>query len=119
MNPRIGFALVLGVLLASSVLRAASTPSKALLVLAKRDRTLAIVDPSTLKAVARIPVGPDPHEVMRTLTESSYASNYGGGAYHTLAMVDLEGQKALPPVDLGPLGSPHDLGRGRQGLVYG
>ena len=64
MNPRIGFALVLGVLLASSVLRAASTPSKALLVLAKRDRTLAIVDPSTLKAVARIPVGPDPHEVI-------------------------------------------------------
>jgi YVTN family beta-propeller protein len=110
MNTRIGLALVFGGLLASCALRAGSTPSKALLVLAKRDRTLAIVDPSTLKVVARVPVGPDPHEVIADSDgKFAYASNYGGGAYHTLAVVDLAEQKALPPVDLGPLGGPHGL----------
>jgi DNA-binding beta-propeller fold protein YncE len=73
--------------LASSVLRAGSAPSsKALLVLAKRDRTLAIVDPSTLKVVARVPVGPDRQEVIADSDgKFAYASNYGGRAYHTLA----------------------------------
>jgi YVTN family beta-propeller protein len=106
---RIGWAILLGVL-ASSVLHAQSTPSKALLVLAKRDRILAIVDPSSLKVVAKVPVGPDPHEVIADPEgRFAYASNYGGGAYHTLAVVDLVEQKALPSIDLGPLRGPHGL----------
>jgi YVTN family beta-propeller protein len=36
-------------------------------------------------------------------------SNYGFGAYHTLAVVDLEAQKALPSIDLGALRGPHGL----------
>jgi YVTN family beta-propeller protein len=35
-----------------------------LLGLAKHDETLAIVDPSSLQVIARIPVGKDPHKVM-------------------------------------------------------
>ena len=94
----------------STLLSAQTTPSPALLVLAKRDRTMAIVDPATLKIVAKVPVGPDPHEVIADANgRFAYASNYGGGAYHTLAVVDLAGQKALPPIDLGPLGGPHGL----------
>lgn len=97
-------------LLMPAVLGAQKTPSPALLVLAKRDRTMAIVDPATLKILAKVPVGPDPHEVIADADgRFAYASNYGGGAYHTLAVVDLVGQKALPPVDLGPLGGPHGL----------
>ena len=107
---RIGSALLLGGVLASSVLGAESTPSKALLVLAKRDHTLAIVDPSILKVVARVPVGPDPHEVIADPEgKFAYVSNYGGGAYHTLAVVDLVKQTALPSIDLGPLRGPHGL----------
>jgi DNA-binding beta-propeller fold protein YncE len=95
---------------ASGILGAQSTPSPALLVLAKRDSTLAIVDPSTLKVVAHIPVGPDPHEVIADADgRLAYASNYGGGAYHTLAVVDLVGERPLSPVDLGPLTGPHGL----------
>lgn len=102
--------LLLGGLLASAFLRAQSTPSEALLILAKRDRTLAIVDPSNLQVVARVPVGPDPHEVTASADgKFAYVSNYGFGAYHTLAVVDLVAQKALPSVDLGPLGGPHGL----------
>src|SRR5580658_7496764 len=110
MSARTGVVLVLGSLLVSAGLRAEPTPSTALLVLAKSDNTLAIVDPSTLKVVARVPVGPDPHEVIATADgRFAYVSNYGGGAYHTLAVVDLVAQKALPPVDLGALRGPHGL----------
>ena len=40
------------------------TPKAALLILSKQDHTIAIVDPATLRVVARIPVGDDPHEVV-------------------------------------------------------
>src|SRR5205823_9433106 len=44
--------------------RAGPTPARTLLVLSKADQTLAIVDPTTLAVVARVPAGPDPHEVI-------------------------------------------------------
>lgn len=102
--------LVLATLLTVNLLRAASTPPKALLVLSKSDHTLAIVDPATLKVVARAPVGPDPHEVIASSDgKLAYVSNYGGGRYNTLAVIDLIEQKALPSIDLGPLRGPHGL----------
>jgi YVTN family beta-propeller protein len=89
---------------------AASTPANALLVLAKSDNTLAIVDPVTLKVVARMPSGPDPHEVVASSDgKFAYVSNYGGGAYNTITVIDLVAQKTLAPIDLGPLRGPHGL----------
>lgn len=86
------------------------TPANALLVLAKRDSTLLIVDPSSLHVIARIPVGNDPHEVIASTDgKTAYVSNYGFGAYNTLAVVDLVARKALPSIDLGPLRGPHGL----------
>src|SRR5205823_13407503 len=62
------------------------------------------------KVLARIPVGADPHEVIASSDgQLAYVSNYGGGAYNTLAVVDLVGQKALSPIDLGALRGPHGL----------
>jgi YVTN family beta-propeller protein len=88
----------------------ASTPREALLVLSKGDHTLAIVNPTNLKVLARVPVGEDPHEVIASSDgRMAYVSNYGGGAYNTLAVIDLVGQKALTPIDLGPLRGPHGL----------
>jgi YVTN family beta-propeller protein len=110
MNMRIGSVLLLGSLITSGVLRAASAPSKALLVLSKSDHTLAIVDPSSLKVIARMPSGPDPHEVVASTDgKFAYISNYGSGAYNTLTVVDLVAQKTLPVVDLGALRGPHGL----------
>jgi YVTN family beta-propeller protein len=87
-----------------------ATPKAALLVLSKQDHTLAIVDPATLQVVARIPVGDDPHEVVASSDgHTAYVSNYGFGAFHTLAVVDLIGQKAEPQIDLGALRGPHGL----------
>jgi YVTN family beta-propeller protein len=87
-----------------------SAPRETLLVLSKGDHTLAIVDPSNLQVVAKAPVGEDPHEVVASSDGAyAYVSNYGGGAYNTLAVIDLIRQKALPSIDLGPLRGPHGL----------
>jgi DNA-binding beta-propeller fold protein YncE len=110
MSMRIGPVILLGAFLASAVVRAESTPPTALLVLSKSDHTLAIVDPSTLKVIARMPSGPDPHEVVASTDgKFAYISNYGGGAYNTLTVVDLTAQKTLPVVELGALRGPHGL----------
>jgi YVTN family beta-propeller protein len=110
MNRTINWALPLGVLLAGSMVHAESTPAKALLVLAKSDNTLAIVDPVTLKVVARMPSGPDPHEVVASSDgKFAYVSNYGSGAYNTITVIDLMAQKTLAPIDLGALRGPHGL----------
>jgi hypothetical protein len=87
-----------------------STPQRALLALSKSNHTLAIVDPATLHVVARVPVGPDPHEVIASSDGTrAYVSIYGGGRYHALSVIDLVGQKALPDIDTGALNGPHGL----------
>ncbi|MGB8831727.1 MAG: YncE family protein [Candidatus Sulfotelmatobacter sp.] len=102
--------LVALVIMAGGIARAEDTPPSALLVLAKRDGMLAIVDPSSLKVIARIPVGNDPHEVIASTDgKTAYVSNYGSGAYNTLAQVDLVAQKRLSFIDLGALRGPHGL----------
>jgi YVTN family beta-propeller protein len=91
-------------------LLAQSTPKESLLALSKHEHTLSIVDPGSLKVLAKVPVGNDPHEVVASSDgKTAYVSNYGGGAYNTLAVVDLANRKALPAVDLGPLRGPHGL----------
>ena len=87
-----------------------TSPAASLLVLAKQDQTLSVVDPSSLKVVARMPVGKDPHEVIASTDgRTAYVSNYGFGAYHTLTEVDLVGERTLGAIDLGPMRGPHGL----------
>ncbi|MFY9949037.1 MAG: YncE family protein [Candidatus Sulfotelmatobacter sp.] len=110
MKPLLASLFVLASVLSISSVFAEDTPATALLVLSKHDQTLAIVDPSSLKVIARVPVGNDPHEVIASTDgKEAYVSNYGSGAFHTLAVVDLIAQKALPSIDLGALRGPHGL----------
>ncbi len=81
-----------------------------LLALSKNDHTLALVDPVTLKVVAKVPVGPDPHEVIASADgKTAYVSNYAGGSLHELDIIDLVNKKALPAVDTKPLIGLHGL----------
>jgi YVTN family beta-propeller protein len=113
-----GVGTSMGATVAAPALPLVATPREALLALAKRDHTLAILDPGTLKVVLRLPVGDDPHEVVASADgRFAYVSNYGRGAFHTLAVVDLVHQKVLPAVDLGALRGPHGLAT-REGKVW-
>jgi YVTN family beta-propeller protein len=88
----------------------AQTPSPALLALSKGDQALFIIDPATFTVVGQVPAGPDPHEVIASEDgKFAYISNYGGGAYNTITVVDLATQKILPIIDLGALRGPHGL----------
>ena len=101
--------LALTVLLAPALMTGQS-PKETLLALSKHDHTVAVVDPVSLKVLAKAPVGNDPHEVIASADgKTAYVSNYGGGSFNTLAVIDLVGQKALPSIDLGPLKGPHGL----------
>jgi len=90
----------------------AQTSSPVLLVLEKADHKLAIVDPVKLTVIARVPAGPDPHEVAASSDgRTAYISNYGGpdSDLHTISVVDLAARKALPAIDISPLHSAHGL----------
>jgi DNA-binding beta-propeller fold protein YncE len=90
--------------------RAQTASPGTLLALSKRDHTLALVDPSTLRVLARVPVGEDPHEVIASSDgRTAYVSIYGGGRYHTLSVVDLVTRTARPPIETGALNGPHGL----------
>jgi YVTN family beta-propeller protein len=91
---------------------AAQTPSPALLVLEKSDSAMAIVDPASMKVIARVPSGPDPHEIVASTDgRFAYISNYGGldSEQHTISVVDLLAHKPLAAIDLGALHSAHGL----------
>jgi YVTN family beta-propeller protein len=103
-------AVLIGGLLSCGLLVAQGSAGDSLLVLSKRGHTLAIVDPSSLKILAKVPVGDDPHEVIASADgRTAYVSDYGGGSLHSLSVVDLVGQKAMPAIDLEPLHGPHGL----------
>ncbi len=87
-------------------------PSATLLVLSKSDHTASIVDPTTLQVLARMPSGPDPHEIIASDDgRFAYISNYGGSdsTLNTISVVDLVARKALPAIDLGAMRSTHGL----------
>jgi YVTN family beta-propeller protein len=87
------------------------TPSPALLVLNKEDATLSIIDPATLKTVARIPTGEGPHEIVASGDgKFAFVANYGArNPGNTLSVIDLLAQKELRRVDLGALRRPHGI----------
>ena len=84
--------------------------TKTLLALSKKNHTLAIVDPGTLKIIATIPVGEDPHEVVASSDgRTAYVCIYGGGSLHEINVIDLVAQKPLRNIDTRPLFGPHDI----------
>lgn len=89
----------------------AQAPSPVLLVLGKDDNMLSIIDPASLKTVARIPTGEAPHEI--TVSDDgklAFVANYGARTPgNTLSVMDLVAQKELRRVDLGALRRPHGI----------
>jgi DNA-binding beta-propeller fold protein YncE len=69
-----------------------------------------VIDPASLKIIARLPVGSDPHEVIASSDGTkAYVTIYGGGSLHEINVLDLVSQKALPNIDTRPLYGPHGI----------
>jgi YVTN family beta-propeller protein len=103
---------LLGSALGAVFVAAQTTQSPTLLILEKRDRALAIVDPTSLRILARVPTGEDPHEVVASPDgKFAYASDYGGpqSRLNMISVIDLVARKPLAPIDLGALHGTHGL----------
>jgi len=101
---------LVGLLTASTNMKAQNGQSRKLLALSKADHTLSIVDPVSLKVLAKMPVGADPHEVIASTDgKMAYVSNTGGGRFHVLNVIDLVAQKTIDSIDTSPLMGPHGL----------
>lgn len=107
------FSYVMAALLSLSpvlVSAAAQPPQRVLLAISKVDHTLSVVDPDSLKVIARMPVGADPHEVVASSDGTrAYVSNTGYGAFHEINVLDLDRFQALPSIDTAPLLGPHGM----------
>ena len=102
--------LLITLVYTTSECAAQATSARTLLALSKSDHVLAIIDPVTLKVIARVPVGSDPHEVIASADgKTAYVTIYGGGSLHELNVIDLVAQKPLPTIDTRPLMGPHGI----------
>jgi len=101
---------LMGLLLAIVPGQAQTTLKPRLLVLAKLDEKMAIVDPVALRVIATVPSGGNPHEVIASPDgRTAWITNYGNGSLHTITVVDLTHQKVEKTIDLGPIWGPHGL----------
>lgn len=88
----------------------AALPSTTLLILSKTDHVMEIHDPVSFAVLAKVPVGPDPHEIAISADgRTAYVSNPGYGAFHRIDVIDLVNGKAQTPIDTLPLLGPHGL----------
>ena len=102
--------LLLSIAIGFTASAAAQAAGGYLLVLSKQDHTVAIVDPATLKVLGKAPVGDDPHEIVASDDgRTAYVSNYGGGRFHTITVINLGNRKEEKTIDLTPLRGPHGL----------
>jgi YVTN family beta-propeller protein len=106
---RVAAAIVIWLGGAALVAGQGKTPKPALLVLNKTDSELAIVDPGTLKVVAKVKTGAIPHEVAASAGgKIAVATNYGAHQDGTtISVIDLDSQKEIHRVELKNLAGPH------------
>jgi YVTN family beta-propeller protein len=109
----LGAPIVLVVLAAAQLTYSASgSDHGSLLVLNKSDSTLAIIDPATLKVLARVPTGEAPHELTASADgRFAFVCNYGTGERpgNTISVIDIASRKEVKRVDLGALLRPHGI----------
>src|SRR5262245_2416501 len=94
--------------------------SGSLLVLNKTENTLAIIDPATLKLLARVPTGESPHELIASADgKLAFVCNYGTAERpgNTISIIDIAARKEIKRFDLGALLRPHGITESK-GKVY-
>lgn len=85
---------------------------RVLLATSKADHTLAVINPADLSIIAKLPTGPNPHEVVVSPDgKTAYVSNPGNSDLHEINVLDIAHLKPLPTIDTAPFTGPH-------GMVY-
>jgi YVTN family beta-propeller protein len=105
---------------ATTTTQTASAAQSLLLVLNKAENSLAMVDPSTMQVVARVPVGVGPHEVATSADgRTAYVANYGTQQVlgDSISVIDIASRKEVKKIDLGALKRPHGIAE-RDGKIY-
>lgn len=87
------------------------TAKPVLAALNKAESTLALIDPVSMKLIAKVPTGDSPHEVvLSTDGRTAFVANYGAQTPgSSLSVIDVATAKELRRVDLAPLLRPHGL----------
>jgi YVTN family beta-propeller protein len=115
--------------LAMSAALAGVASAQTLIVLNKSDHEAALVNPETLKVIARLPTGKGPHEVaVSSDGQTAYVSNYGAyGVFRpneqrapqppgeTITVLDLKEKKVKATWPLGEFTRPHGIVVSRDG----
>src|SRR5258705_4756771 len=104
--------ILLFVVVCAIVAEAAEIPTLTLLVGNKDENSMVFVDPATNKVLGKVPTGNGPHEIAASTDgKLAFVANYGTGAApgNTISVIDVENQKELRKVDIGPLQRPHGL----------
>ena len=102
----------------ASASASATTPAR-LIVLNKNEATAAIVDPVSLKILARVTVGEGPHEAAvsadgKLVVVANYGAQKPG---NSLSIIDIDAAREIRRHDLGALTRPHGI-QLNNGKVY-
>jgi len=93
--------------MAAATNMAASTTEPILLVLNKHEDTMSFVDARTFEALAKIPTGPNPHELVVTPDNRfAYVSNYAPPG-NTVSVIDLVNRKHVRQISTGEYARIH------------
>ena len=87
------------------------TTKPVLVALNKVDSTLAIIDPTTMKVLGKVPTGDSPHEVVLSADgRTAFVANYGAQTPgSSISVIDTATLKEIRRFDVAPLMRPHGL----------
>jgi DNA-binding beta-propeller fold protein YncE len=81
-----------------------------LVVTNKSPSTATIIDVATGRALATLPTGPGPHEiVLSTNGATAVITDYGAAPRKTLTVLDVPGMRVTRTIDLGQYTAPHGI----------
>jgi YVTN family beta-propeller protein len=117
---RLAISVAVLCLIAPRLTTSAASDGGHLLVLNKSENTLAIIDPTTFKVLARVPTGESPHELTASADgRLAFVCNYGTVERpgNTISVIDVRSGKEIRRVQLGALLRPHGIIESK-GKVY-
>lgn len=88
-----------------------------LLVVNKQENTVAFVDTTTLKTIARAQTGHHPHEIaIAPDGKTAFVANYGAG--DSVSVIDVPKREEVRKIALGSYRDPHGIQVGPDGRLY-